>query len=217
MLKFLRRIKTFEKGHLIRQTPHDTCLKIAYYPPFDSAEDYTNHYYRACWYFPSTDQREVTVTLPLMSAVTLADIPDYFDGNIARYDCDHILGITVESDRLYHDAHVILLWQSVTDDAYKAIKSKFKNKRIYTVATHCVEANEFGNYASVLWDGLGYKRKQNILKKSEKIFRQHHNEKNQAAPINEAVIIGTGPSVDKVFNYDLKGRFIIGCNSVVKS
>ena len=31
------------------------------------------------------------------------------------------------------------------------------------------------------------------------------------------MVIGTGPSVDKVFKYDLKNRFVIGCNSVVKS
>ena len=149
--------------------------------------------------------------------MTLADIPDYFDGNIATSGCDHIKGVTTESTDYYHDAHVILLWQSVTGDELKAIKSKFKNKRVYTVATHCVEAREFGNYGRVLWDNLDYKCKQNILNKSEEIFRQYHNEKIQTAPINEAVVIGTGPSVDKVFKYDLKNRFVIGCNSVVKS
>ena len=92
------------------------------------------------------------VTLPLTGEVALSGIPDYFDSTIASYNCDHIKGITAETDHLYDDAHVILLWQSVTDDAYAAIKLEFKNKRIYTVATHCVEAKEFGNYARVLWD-----------------------------------------------------------------
>ena len=26
---------------------------IVYYPAFDSSEELTNHYYRACWYFPA--------------------------------------------------------------------------------------------------------------------------------------------------------------------
>lgn len=88
MSKFLRRIKIFVKSHIIRQPSHDTCLKIAYYPPFDSAKDYANHYYRACWYFLSSDQRKVEVTLPFINGFTLADIPNYFDGNIAYADCD---------------------------------------------------------------------------------------------------------------------------------
>ena len=105
----------------------------------------------------------------------------------------------------------------MTDDERKAIKSKFRNKRIYAVATNCIEVREFSNYARVWRDNLGFKRKQNILEESEKVFRLHFNEKIQAAPISEAVTIGIGPSVSTVLDHDLQGRFVIGCNSVAKS
>lgn len=197
--------------------PQREILTIAYYPQFDSSEEYTNHYYRACWYFPTTDIMNITVTFPISNTVTLLDIPDYFDDAIQDYDAGHINTTTPDSDHFYAGADVILLWQSPSEKELKELKEKFNNKRIYTVATACLNAKEFGQYPRVLWDNLDYKRKRTTLIESEKLFRQHIQHYKQVSSSDTAFIIGTGPSVDQIFDHDLSDHFVIGCNSVVKS
>ena len=78
-----------------------------------------------------------------------------------------------------------------------------------TNATYFVEVLDFINYARVLWDNLGFKRKQNIPRELEKTFWHCLDKKIHPSPFNEAIIIGTDPSVNKIFDHELDGRLAI--------
>lgn len=186
---------------------------VVYYPQFKTQEDFSNHYHRAAWYFPKVSGGIEKVVMGVKNDFSLDNRPPYMckprqvqdhiktEGNYSRY---------IKSVR---KADLVLIWKNITDDAQTDRFLKGKKRRVVT--TDDPQAIEWGTYCSISWQLMEEWQRQKLLKKSHEQFKSVLNDGKIKAK-KASLILGNGPSIDKVFDYDLSTLNTIVCNAAIK-
>lgn len=188
---------------------------IVYYPIFDSSEELTSHYYRACWYFPAQDNECKAVYLYRSADVELHDRPEYMGKS--NVSTKHIM-IKTETSKLKRaaeNARVVLLWKKCDEGFVDVLKQK--GVVVVNVATDDEEAAEYGRYCDLIWRYFkSDKEKKQIIQNSYNLFAKRAIEikKNNW---KTGCVFGTGPSLETAKEFDFSNCVSVVCNSIVQN
>jgi len=125
--------------------------------------------------------------------------------------------IELVHDEFSHDlaldaADLILCWRDF-DEAEARFGAQ---ARVFNVATDDLEAAEYGTYCKVHWALLGPAQRRRMLEEHRQRFLAVAAEIRATRP-RAAVVCGTGPSIDRAYEFDFSGLFTVVCNSTVQS
>ncbi|MCF7943181.1 MAG: hypothetical protein K9L21_01980 [Spirochaetia bacterium] len=188
-------------------------ILVVYYPQFKTQDEFSNHYHRAAWYLPKVSGGIEEVVLGVKNDFSLDNRPPYMckprqvpnhikiEDNYSRY---------VQCVR---NADLVLLWKNVTDDAQAGRLLQGKKRRVVT--TDDPQAIEWGTYCSISWQLMEEWQRQELLQESHERFKSVVNTGKIRAR-KTSLILGNGPSIEKVFDYDLSAYNTIVCNSAIK-
>jgi hypothetical protein len=190
-------------------TPH----VVAYYPRFETQKDLDNHFHRACWYLPRYEG--------VVEHVVLAGAPGLVPGKRVAHMCgprgaiDHVQ--VIDGGRRYEEAlagaDIILCWKDFDRAAERFPEATHK---LLNVATEDVNAIEYGRYCSIHWRLMSGASRRRLLAGHHARFRKAADTIFGANP-RSAVVFGTGPSIDRCYDFDFSGQVVIACNSIVRS
>ncbi len=188
---------------------------IVYYPSFDSSEELTNHYYRACWYFPAQNNECTAVYFYKKEDVVLNSRPEYMGKS--NVSTEHIV---VQTDiarlkRAAENARVVLLWKECDKSFVDTLKQR--GVVVVNVATNDETAIEYGRYCDLIWRYFkSDKEKKQIIQNSYNLFVK------RAAEIKKnnwktGCVFGTGPSLETAKEFDFSNCISVVCNSIVQN
>jgi len=192
--------------------------KIAtYYPRFKSAEDLTSHYHKALWYLPRLPGilENVYMFRRIAGDATPGNRPPYMFQ--AHRDGSHILvkkGIFHFVKRLYR-SRLILVWKNYNPTLWKFLK--YFGFHAVNIDADDLSSKEYGRYCDLFWvELLDKKEKFKILSENYRRFYQ------VASGIKEkkyscSSVFGTGPSLEKAYDFDFRGCLTIVCNSIIQN
>lgn len=189
--------------------------KIVYYPYFDSSDELTNHYYRACWYFPKEKNHCGEVDLYIQKKVILQEKPEYMGAtNVSK---DHIK-IKEDISRLVkaaETAKVVLIWKKCEESFIEKLKSK--GVTVINIATNDEDAIEYGRYCDLIWryfktDG----EKKKIIQDSYNKFIKYADKIKETGK-RTGCVFGTGPSLETADEFDFSDCISVVCNSIVQN
>lgn len=193
---------------------------FCYHPAFDSAEELTSHYHRACWYLPRVAKACEHVylfhNLPDASAV-----PGARPAHMAPSPSP-VEHITVSRGRWAHlrrllRCRVILVWKSRPRDRWILALCRLLGARVANVATNDPEAKEYGEYARLIWrHGFTIHQQQEMLSRGRSVFERAAAEV-RAVGYPRAAVFGTGPSLETATDFDFAECLTIVCNSIVQN
>ena len=191
---------------------------VCYYPPFEDAETYSNHYHRASWYLGGQNDlvRDVVFgqggeDLPLLEAASDFDTGCLEPGNGFK---------TVSDPEAYTqalaDASVVMVWKPLTKSQVQYLQKIFPGKRILPVATQDTAAAEYGSYCRASWLLLPPERRKEALAQGQAQFTallQRERDKGKTC----AAVFGTGPSIDRALEFDFSNAMSVACNTIIAS
>ncbi|MCR6660059.1 MAG: FkbM family methyltransferase [Asticcacaulis sp.] len=188
---------------------------VTYFPPFAAAADLTNHYHRAAWYLTGAGRSIEQVTMALRTPdLKVGEKPPYFGDAMA--DNGNIR--LIDADDAYYEALVrarlIFVWQALPAEALARLRKLGPGCQVMTVGTDDLESTEYGNYCRAQWMALGKPERDALLADSQAKFRARL-EQLRAEGKEAAVVFGTGPSIDKAFDYDFSKCLTVVCNTSV--
>lgn len=191
---------------------NDDGAVVVYFPRFSERSDLENHYFRARWYIPKGEGAVSKVVLGAHATITDIEKP-WFMAN-SRCSDDHIVVDHSEADywESLKNADMILIWKS---DAYlEDGTTLLDGKKLAWVDTYDETRMEWGAYCQLHWRLMGARSKSTMLhndhEKFKRLVRRH------ASGVDYAVVLGTGPSIEKAFQYDFSNGVAVICNSAVK-
>ncbi len=188
---------------------------IVYYPVFDSSEELTSHYYRACWYLPSQNNECTAVYLYTEKNVNLNNRPEYMGSS--NVSTEHIM-IKTETSKLKkkaENARVVLLWKACDESFVDVLKQR--GVTVINVDTNDETAAEYGRYCDLIWRYFkSDKEKKQIIQKSYNLFvkRAIEIKKNNW---KSGCVFGTGPSLETAKEFDFSNCVSVVCNSIVQN
>lgn len=198
-----------------RDSGPKTAGEICFFPPFETAGDLSNHYHRASWYLSgeASPITKVTLASPLPRE-EIAAAPEYFATR--RLDDSEIA--LVPPDDAYLEALLragtVLVWRPITPSLARFLADALDKPDVITVATNDPGAVEYGNYCRPAWMLLPDAQKQALLTESQDRFRAALD-KQRAAGKTCSAVFGTGPSIDRAFDFDFSACMTVACNSIV--
>ena len=186
---------------------------IVYYPRFRRQEDFGNHYHRAAWYLPKSEGVVDEVVLGVVERMRQDQRPSYMASS--RQPTDHIR--QEEDPKCYREmverADVVLVWSSKNE--LPLPEDEMVGKRVIYVDTQDPELMEWGAYCGLHWWLMGPAARREVLRRSQGTFREL-----MALPEIEgsdvSVVLGTGPSVERAFEFDFSRCISIVCNTAIK-
>jgi len=190
---------------------------IVYYPRFKTQDELTNHYYRAAWYCPPQTSvlENVYFFCKRNKIITPTNPPPYMSSNYGHFS--HLIlktGLSTFIKALLH-SRLILVWKNYKPLIWKALK--YLGFQAVHVDTQDLSAIEYGKYCGLYWHFLlSPEEKHRLLAENYQRFY------NVAISIIEkdyarACIFGTGPSLEKTYEFDFSGCLSIVCNSIVQN
>lgn len=188
---------------------------IVYYPIFDSSEELTSHYYRACWYLPSQNNECQAVYCYRKIKVVLNDKPEYM--GTSNVPTDHIIirTGTLGLKRAALNARVVLLWKKCDKDFINVLKQR--GVFVVNVDTNDETAAEYGRYCDLIWRYFKSDiEKKQIIQHSYNLFAK------RVAAIKKnnwitGCVFGTGPSLETAKDFDFSNCVSVVCNSIVQN
>lgn len=185
---------------------------VVYYPAFNSSEDLSNHYHRACWYLPFKEQVVEEVKLFSSDDTSILTRPVYMAPPVSSSEhISHPKKMDIES---LVSAKCVLLWNFPSD----AIIRKFQQLGIkaFNITTDDLNTAEYGNYCKVLWQLTSDENKTSIIETSHLRFKQYLK-RLESKNYKAAAVFGTGPSIDLAPDFDFSQCFTHACNTVILS
>ena len=196
---------------------------IAYYPPFRTDHDFTDHYYRLLWYLNPIIHEVGSIVIPYLGEKpVIGNIPSYLDQDIRLLEANfesRLHFVSLDENPLahlewYEQSEVIVKWKSTPSASEpqvdSAIDETLRAKQVWRV-DHLVEqyASSFYLKLSSEWgDG-----QQQILAECQSKFQQL----SQTDFRPTGAIMGTGPNLSQVADFDFSNSTNIACNSMVKN
>lgn len=201
----------------LRRIGASTC-RVTYYPAFDSQEELTSHFYRACWYLPFSASRCEEVVLAHTLAVGTPDAPPSGMAAPDGKPPPHIrmLRGSIGLLRALLTSRLVIFWKTPPPRGLHRIAHLVLDTRIVYVATRDPSSMEYGTYAGLMWRHLTpIQHREAILKDSADRFR------TLAAELAErrfcaACVFGTGPTLAHAYDFDFRKALCIVCNSIVQ-
>lgn len=189
--------------------------KIVYYPEFDSQEELTSHYFRACWYFPAENNHCDSVKLYCGRGISLGDKPAYMGSS--NISSDHIV-ISADVQKMVRDAEtakVVLLWKKCEQSFIEQLK--LKGVTVVNVATNDEDAIEYGRYCDLIWRYfVTDEEKKRIIQQSYNKFVTYAEEIKKKG-WKTGCVFGTGPSLETANEFDFTNCVSVVCNSIVQN
>lgn len=191
---------------------------VCYFPVFDESAPFSDHFHRASWYIGGATPIAQKVTFGMATdALELQPAPAAFDPACLEP------GVGFEQVYAageYHNAllssAVILIWKSVSKSQLSYIKKLFPGKHILAVSIEDPSAAEYGSYCRIPWLLLTPEARQKELTKSQERLRKLYRRERDKGK-KTAAVFGTGPSIDKAFEFDFEKVMTIACNTIVAS
>ncbi len=212
----LRRVRTL----IVGLRTHHRHGAVCYYPPFESQADLTNHYWRACWYLPKVEKWCDHVLMFQQYGrpdAVAAQRPEYMAP--APSPTDHIQirkGGTFATLRAMLKCSLVLDWKGGKQSWLLRLLA-LAGIKVVNVATEDLQGKEYGSYCSLIWKCLlPNNQRQLILGDSRRRFETIARRIRTENPENVCVF-GTGPSLERAFEYDCRGSLNIVCNSIVQN
>lgn len=188
---------------------------IVYYPAFDSDEELTSHYYRACWYFPAENNHCKAVYLFRQKEVSLKEKPEYMGKS--NVSTDHIIVRTEVSKlkRNAENAKVVLVWKKTEDSFVNSLK--LKGVVVVNVATNDEDAVEYGRYCDLLWRYFKTDEEKKIIIQDSYNKFVKYAEEIKKKKWKTGCVFGTGPSLETAKEFDFSECISVVCNSIVQN
>ncbi|MFW8637113.1 glycosyltransferase [Cribrihabitans pelagius] len=206
---------TLKQQLAARSKPSKEAGEICYFPAFDGTAALSDHFHRAGWYLTGSGSPVTKVTLAGPGAkADIAPAPDYF---ASRSLDTETLELTAPGDAYLEAlmrAQTILVWRPLPPGLQRYLARLLGKPNIITVATHDPASVEYGNYCRSPWMLLPEPEKAALLQESQQRFRTALQEQREAGKTCSAVF-GTGPSVDRAFEFDFSSCMTVACNSIV--
>lgn len=190
---------------------------ITYYPRFKTLEELTDHYHRACWYLPHLTGilEKVNLFQKIGKNASPGDPPAHMASAGTRPP--HLLvkrGI-FRFYRTLRRSSLILVWKNYRPSLWKFL-ALFGIKAV-NLDTNDLSSPEYGSYCGIIWFKL--------LSQEEKtaILSENYNRFSRVAydiidkNYSRSCVFGTGPSLEKAFEFDFTGCLNIVCNSIVQN
>lgn len=201
--------------HLLRPRTR----RVSYIPAFDSPDALTNHYYRACWYLPRSQGRCHLVALPHTLGQSAGPGPCPEPMAAPTSSPGHIRLFSGRWPRLWAllTSELLLFWNRPPPSRLQKVLEYSLGIQMAHVATKDLSATEYGTYAGLLWRRLTPARERRA------ILAEHHArfadlaKQLRAENYGAACVFGTGPSLQRAFDFDFRGTLCIVCNSIVQS
>ena len=188
---------------------------IVYYPAFDSEEELTSHYYRACWYFPRENNHCKAVYLYKHKEISLKEKPEYMGQSNVSTDHIVIRNDVSKLKRNAENAKVVLIWKKCEDNFADLLK--LKGVIVVNVATNDEDAVEYGRYCDLLWRYFKTdEEKKNIIQDSYNKFVRYA-EVIKKKGWKTGCVFGTGPSLETAKEFDFSECISVVCNSIVQN
>jgi glycosyltransferase involved in cell wall biosynthesis len=189
--------------------------EICYFPRFESSSDLSNHFHRARWYLTGENSPISKVTFAHGSSTNLvSSAPDYF----ATEGLDDRTLEVISDEMAYLSAlkraKTVLVWKPISKGLQSYLSETLGKPNLITVATEDPSSVEYGNYCRSPWMLLPESRKADLLKSSQERFRAALSAQRELGKTSSAVF-GTGPSIDKAFDFDFRDCMTVACNSIV--
>lgn len=186
---------------------------VAYYPVFNDPDQYHSHLHRAGWYLPYSEGVVDEVVLGVTEDFAPQSRPDHFCS--PRHRTDHIRTFLDRQEYLRHvrRASLLLVWRKLGPST--RANPSIAGKRLVNVNTHDPEAMEWGSYCNIHWRLSDKRRRDWLLRQSHERFVSLVRQPRVQSS-TKSLVLGTGPSVDRVFDYDVSDCIGIVCNSIVK-
>jgi FkbM family methyltransferase len=192
-----------------------TTGSISYFPRFDSVDELTNHFFRAAWYLTGAASTITQVTLGVTSNdISVAQAPDFFCAAEASLDALSLEPAEMSYLEKVLASQLVLVWKDISAAALARLRALIPNAQIFTVATHALSATEYGNYCKAQWTLLERSERERLLMESKTRFTSSLA-RLRAEGKEAAAVFGTGPSIEKAFDYDFSKCATIVCNTIV--
>lgn len=175
-----------------------TVKNLIFYPLVSEDVELENLITRLKWYLPDT--REMNVQISIFSNLKPLSLPT----NVKLIDTDKVSQFIEESD-------IILVWNKkvLDDEMLQAHKQK----------VYCVDPTFYSTVESQTYRTLYYVcLEDNVKKEYEDLSKKNYQDfidKNKNK--TKAYLFGTGPSLERAFEFNYSGGLNIVCNSIVKN
>ena len=187
---------------------------VVYFPMFTRADDFTNHYHRACWYLPKLKHVLEHVLMGCESHFECGIRPSYMCP--PRSGTNHIQQVndTMVYSAALSTAKLILVWRPLSENESKEL-AKF-GKESLNIDTNDPSVAEYGAYCRVHWTMMDQPMRNDLLKSSSLKFKDFSH-KIQKKGYDSAVVFCTGPSIDQAFDFNFSNCFTHACNTTVRN
>ncbi len=185
---------------------------ILLYPIINDNKNMGDVLNRICWYLPDLSNVNVKFATSIPSATKLGEFVPSSQNNYLKEELINKLDIKNEitnSDII--DSDCILLWDKRALKDPKIIKNLPK---VYIVDPTFYSHEESVVYRDVLNNTLSKSAKND---NREKYLSRYKELLTIGTEYKNATVFGTGPSIDKAFDYGFNKSFNIICNSIVKN
>ncbi len=194
--------------------------RVVYYPAFSSLEELSDHYYRACWYLPRVPGRceEVYLFHELGDAdLTPGDRPEHMASPPDPADHIRIRQGRRANFRMLFAADLVVFWQRNPDRRLMKLLDRFLGIKSAYVATDDVSAQEYGEYCGLIWEYLtSRKQRAGYIEESRERFDRLAGQLKRES-VSASCVFGTGPSLEKAYDFDFSDTLCIVCNSIVQN
>lgn len=190
---------------------------ICFYPEFSNADEFTNHYHRASWYLSGQDVDAGKVFFATdFTERDVGPLPSYFGSQ--GFDSQNFE--IIRPGAAYLDALVssktIVVWRPLSPGLKSYLSGLLGGANVALVATDDNSSAEYGSYCRTVWQALPKNKKLRLLEESQNTFRRIISEMRSANKTCSAVF-GTGPSIDRAYEFDFGNCLSIVCNTIISN
>lgn len=191
--------------------------EVCYFPPFKNHADLSNHFHRASWYLTGEGTSARRITFFHKDGLgAVGALPEHFTTTHLVTDGLNVVTSMKHYLQALQTAEMVLVWRPISKPLLKYLSDTLADPQILTVATEDPSAVEYGNYCQVLWLLTPREERKAILAQSHARFREVMVRQRAMGKTSSAVL-GTGPSVDRAFDFDFSRTMTVACNTIVAS
>jgi glycosyltransferase involved in cell wall biosynthesis len=192
---------------------------VCYWPPFETQEELTGHYYRARWYLPRVEGKCERVRM--FQSFGGADAgpgprPECM-GEFAT-DASHI-AIEPGGRGRWREAllaRVLVVWKGYRSAPVVRIARALGIPAV-NVATEDMESKEYGEYCGLIWRHLLSPEERALTIQEHRRRFERLADRLRGQGFRRSCVFGTGPSLERAETFDFSDSLNVVCNSIVQS